>query len=77
MTGDIYEMLITGLKEAADYARGKSPALVAKYENGKLVSRKWQMSDGTEVPGYDNKSGVESMAAGADEESPHSRNGSV
>ena len=45
-------MLVTGLKEAVDYARGKSPALVAKYEDGKLVCRKRKMADGTEVSGY-------------------------
>ena len=52
MAGVFYEMLVTGLKEAVDYARGKSPALVAKYEDGKLVCRKRKMADGTEVSGY-------------------------
>ena len=49
MTDDLFKNLAIGLKEAADYARGKAPALVARYEDGKLISRKWQMADGKEV----------------------------
>lgn len=44
-----FDDLMKGLQEAIDYANGKSPALVARYENGKCVSRQWQMADGIAV----------------------------
>ncbi len=37
--GVSFDDLMKGLQEALDYANGKSPAYVAKYKNGKCVSR--------------------------------------
>lgn len=39
--------ILAGLQDALDYARGKIPAYVSRYEDGKRVSAQWQMADGT------------------------------
>lgn len=70
MSGKLFKDLVTGLKEAANYVQGETPALVSKYEDGKLISRKWQTADGKEVPCHGIGSGVEKTAAGADGEGP-------
>ncbi len=77
MSEDLFKDLVTGLKEVADYAQGKAPALVSRYEDGKLISRRWQTADGKEAPGHDIESRVESMVAGTAGEGPQTGNGSV
>ena len=44
-----YDDIIASLQEAIDYAKGKTPAYVTKYEDGKRISAQWQMVDGTKV----------------------------